>query len=71
MVKFFKKKSDAMAMVLSLIADYITPQELSIKYIRTDNGGEFEGELQRELDRRSIMLEHIPSGTPQYKGVAK
>ena len=70
-VKFVKKKSDTTAALLSLIADYITPQKLSIKCIRTDNGGEFEGEFQRELDRRSITHEHTPPDTPQYNGVAE
>ena len=70
-VKFVKKTSDTTAALLSLIADYITPQKLSIKCIRTDNGGEFEGEFQRELDRRSITHEHTPPDTPQYNGVAE
>ena len=70
-VKFVKKKSDTTAALLSLIADYITPQKLSIKCVRTDNGGEFEGEFQRELDRRSITHEHTPLDTPQYNGVAE
>ena len=56
---------------MSLIADYITPQKLSIKCVRTDNGGKFEGEFQRELDRRSITHEHTPPDTPQYNGVAE
>ena len=38
-VKFVKKKGDTTAALLSLIADDITPQKLSIKCIRTDNGG--------------------------------
>ena len=38
-VKFVKKKSNTAAAPLSLIADYITPQKLSIKCVRTDNGG--------------------------------
>ena len=42
-VKFVKKKSNTTAALLSLIADYINPQKLSIKCVRTDNGGEFEG----------------------------
>ena len=54
-----------------LIADYVTPQKLSIKCVRTDNGGEFEGEFQRELDRRSITHERTPPDTPQYSGVAE
>ena len=44
-VKFVKKKSDTTAALLSLIVDYITPQKLSIKYLRTNNGGKFKGEL--------------------------
>ena len=67
----FVKNSDTTAALLSLIAEYITPQKLSIKCVRTDNGGEFEGEFQRELDRRSITHEHTPPDTPQYKGVAE
>ena len=70
-VKFAKKKSDTTAALLSVIADYITPQKLSIKCVRTDNGGEFEGEFQRELDRRSIVHEHTPPDTPQYNGVVE
>ena len=70
-VKFVKKKSETTAAFLSLIADYITPHKLSIQCVRTDNGGEFEGELQRELDRRGITHEHTPPATPQYNGVAE
>ena len=70
-VKFVKKKSGTTAALLSLIADYVTPQKLSIKCVRTDNGGEFEGEFQRELDRRSITHEHTPPDTPQYNGVVE
>ena len=69
-VKFVKKKSNTTAALLSLIADYITPQKLSIKCVRTDDGDEFEQEFQRELDRHSITHEHTPPDTPQYNGVA-
>ena len=69
--KFIKNKSDTTAALLSLIADYTTPQELSAKCIQTDNDGEFEGEFQRELDRRSITHEHTSPDTPYYNGVAK
>ena len=44
-VKFGKKESNTTAALLSLIADYITPQKLSIKCVRTDNGGEVEGKV--------------------------
>ena len=70
-VKFVQKKSNTTAALLSLIAGYIPPQKLSIKCVRTDNGGEFEGEFQRELDRRSITHEHTSPDTPQYNGVAE
>ena len=70
-VKFVKKKRNTMAALLSLIAVYITPQKLSVKCVRTDNGGEFEGEFQRELDRRRITHEHTPPDTPQYNGVVE
>ena len=67
----FVKKSNTTAALLSLIVDYITPQKLSIKCVRTDNGGEFEGGFQRELDRRSIAHEHTPPDTPQNNEVAE
>ena len=67
----FVKKSDTTAALLSLIADHITPQKLSIKCVRTDNCGKFEGEIQREQDGRSITHEHTPPDTPQYNGVAE
>ena len=56
----------------SLPADYITPQELSIKCIRAGNGGEFKGEFQRELlYRSSITHEHTPPNTLQHGGVTE
>ena len=67
----FVKKSNTTAALLSLIADYITPQKLSIMCVRTDNSGELEGELQRERDRHSITHKHTPPDTPQYNGVAE
>ena len=70
-VKFVKKKSNTTVALLSLIADYITPKKLSIKCTRTNNGDEFEGEFQRELDRRSITHKYTPPDTPQYNGVAE
>ena len=70
-VKFVKKKSDTTAALSSLVADYITPQKLSIKCVRTDNGDEFEGEFQRELDRRRITHKPTPPDTPQYNGMAE
>ena len=70
-VKIVKKKSDTTRLVLYLIPDYITREELSVKCIWTNNGGEFGGEFQRKLDCRSITHEHAPTDTPQYNGVAE
>ena len=70
-LRFAKKMSDTTAVLLSLIVDYIVPQKLSIKCVRTDNGGKFEGEFQRELDRRSITHEHTLPDTAQYNEVAE
>ena len=42
-----------------------------MKCVRTGNGSKFEGEFQRELDRRSITHKHSPPDTPQYNGVAE
>ena len=67
----FVKKNNTTAALLFLIADYITSQELSIKYICMDNSGEFKGEFQRKLDRSSITHDCIPPDTPQYNGVAE
>ena len=63
-LKLMKKKSNTTATILSLIADYIAPHKLSIKCVRTDKSGEFEGEFERELDLRSITHEHTPPDTP-------
>lgn len=54
---------DTTAALLSIIADYITPQRLSINRVRTDNGGDFEGDSQSVLDRRNITHECIPPDT--------
>ena len=62
-VKLVKKKSDTTTALLSLIADYATPQELSIECVQTENGF--------ELDRRSITHDHAPPDTPQYNEVAE
>ena len=44
-VSFLKKKSDTAGALKDVIADYIKPAGLDIGAIRTDEGGEFEGEF--------------------------
>ena len=63
-VSFLKKKSDTADALKDVIADYIKPAGLDISAIRTDEGGEFEGEFQRLLVELSIKHEHTPPDTP-------
>ena len=49
-VRFLKKKSDATTALRNIVAEYITPAGLKIDFIRTDEGGKFEGECQQVLD---------------------
>ena len=71
LVSFLKKKSDTAGALKDVIADYIKPAGLDIGAIRTDEGGEFEGEFQRLLIELSIKHEHTHPDTPQYNGVAE
>ena len=64
-------KSDAAASLRNIIAEYITPAGLKIGSIRTDEGGEFEGEFKKILDSHGITHEFTPPDTPQYNGVAE
>ena len=47
-IRFLKTKSsvEAQAALESYIATYITPEQLSIRTLYTDHGGEFEGVFQ-------------------------
>ena len=53
------------------IVTCITPEQLSIRAVRIDHGGEFGGELQRKLDQLGIQHQHTPSDMPKYSGVAE
>ena len=70
-VRFLRKKSDAAALLRNIIVEYITTTGLKISSIRTDEGGEFEGEFQQVLDSHDITHELTPPITPQYNGVAE
>ena len=69
--RFLKKKSDAATALKNIIAEFITPAGLKIGSIRTDEGGEFEGEFPQVLDSHDITHEFTPPDTPKYKGVAE
>ena len=67
--------SFALLMVFAMTAEdaraQFTVQWLDIGAIRTDEGGEFEGEFQRLLVELSIKHEHTHPDTPKYNGVAE
>ena len=62
----FLKKGDAAAALRNIIAEYTTRAGLKIgsMNIRTDEGGEFEGEFQQVLDSHGITHEFTPTDTP-------
>ena len=66
-----KKKSDAAAALRNIITEYIVSAGFKIGSIRTEEGGEFEGEFQQVLDSHDITHELTPPDTPQYNGVAE
>ena len=70
---FLKTKSsvETAAVLESYIVTYITPEQLSMRAVRTDHGGDFEGEFQRKLDQLGIQHQHTPPDTPKYNGVAE
>ena len=49
-IGILRSKGDAPKPLRTFIADFIAPQGLTISIVRTDNGGEFQGEFQRLLD---------------------
>ena len=52
-------------------SSFATPAGLKIRMMRTDEGGDFKGRFQEELDKLEIHYELPPPGTPQYIGVAE
>ena len=70
-VRFLRKKSDATEGLRDIINDDIAPQGLQIGIVRTDGGGEFDGQFQTFLSERGIKRERTPPHTPQYNGVAE
>ena len=69
-IRFLKHKRDAAKELLKLVAEHIAPLGIKIGTVRTDGGGEFEGEFQSLLELR-IKRETTPPHTPQYNGVVE
>ena len=73
MSKCLKMKTsvETAAALESYITTYITPEQVSIRAVRTDLGGEFEGGFQRKLDQMRIQHQHTPPDVPKYNDVAE
>ena len=71
--KFPKTRSsvETAAALKSYIASYITPEQVSIRAVRTDHGDEFNGEFQQKLDQLGIQHQHMPPVIPKYDGAAE
>ena len=70
-IRFLKYKSDAAKELRELVTEHIAPAGIKIGTVRTDGGGEFEGELQSLLKELDIKRETTPPHTPQYNGVVE
>ena len=66
--RFTKNNNDTTAALSSMIADYISPPRRCLfECIRTDNGGEFKEDFQRELAGRGSLRTKIPHQTRQSR----
>jgi hypothetical protein len=70
-VYFLKLKSEAGKALSTLINDAATPEHLSIRRMRSDGGGEFEGEFRQVCRKAGIKQELSAPYSPQQNGVAE
>ena len=68
-VRFLKHKSGATKELRELVAKHTAPSGIKIDTVRTDGGGEFEGEFQSLLKELGIKRKTTPPHIPQYNGV--
>ena len=66
-----KSSVETAAALERYIATYIATEQVSIRAVRTDDGGEFEGEFQRKLDQLGIQHQHTPPDMLKYNSVAE
>ena len=62
-IRFLKHKSDDAKELRELVAEHIAPAGIKIGTVRTDGGGEFEGEFQSLLKDLGIKRETTPPHT--------
>ena len=70
-IRFLKHKSDAAKELCELVAEHIAPAGIKIGTVRTDGGGELEGEIQSRLKELEIKRGTTPPHTPQYNDVVE
>ena len=70
-IRFLKRKSDAARELRELVAKYIALAGIKISTVRTDAGGEFEGEFLSLLKELGIKRKMTPPLTPQYNGIVE
>ena len=63
-IRFLKHKSDAAKELHELVAEHIAPSGIKIGTVRTDCGGEVEGDFQSLLKELGIKRETTPQHTP-------
>ncbi|CAN0181829.1 unnamed protein product, partial [Ascophyllum nodosum] len=70
-IRLLKHKSGAANEFRELVAERIAPAGINIGTVRTNAGGEFEGEFQSLLKELGIKRETTPPHTLQYNGVVE
>ena len=71
LICFLEHEIDAAKELRELVAEHIAPAGIKVGTVCTDDGGEFEGELQPLLKELGVKRETTPSHSPQYNGVVE
>ena len=66
-IRLLKNRRYAAKELRELVAEHIAPAGIKIGTVRTDGGGDFEGEFQSLLKELGIKRETTPPHTRQYK----
>ena len=70
-IRFLKHKCYAAKELRELVVEHIDHAGIKIGTVRTDDGGELEGEFQSLLKELGIQRETIPPHTPEYNDVVE
>ena len=71
-VKFMRTKGEAAQKFEEWIQDWVNPKDLKIKFVRTDNGGEFIGkDFKKILRSFAITQEFTAPRTPEQNAIVE